>query len=154
MAANVSNRSAEEIERDDPLLVHAYGLVDNTGGAGRFRGGMAVRRELELLAPAARLNLRSHRNVTPPYGLHGGRPGSTSKTWLIRDGRRELLPAKVTVPLVRGDVIEHHTASGGGVGDPAARDRRVLIDDILDGKVSLEAARDVYGIDITEEELA
>lgn len=153
MAANVANRSAEEIERDDPLLVRAYGLVDDTGGAGRFRGGMAVRRELELLAPGARLNLRSHRNVTPPYGLHGGRPGSTSKTWLIRDGRRKLLPAKVTVGLVRGDVIEHHTASGGGVGDPAARDRQALIRDILDGKVSLEAARDVYGIDITEAEL-
>jgi N-methylhydantoinase B len=153
MAANVANRSAEEIERDDPLLVRAYGLVDDTGGAGRFRGGMAVRRELELLAPGARLNLRSHRNVTPPYGLHGGRPGSTSKTWLIRDGRRKLLPAKVTVGLVRGDVIEHHTASGGGVGDPAARDRQALIRDILDGKVSLEAARGVYGIDITEAEL-
>ena len=154
MAANVANRSAEEIERDDPLLVRAYGFVDDTGGPGRYRGGLAVRRELELLAPEARLNLRSHRNVTPPYGLQGGRPGATSKTWLVRDGERDLLPAKVTVPLVRGDVIEHHTASGGGVGDPAARDRQALLEDVRDGKVSAQSARDDYGVEFTDSELS
>lgn len=154
MAANVANRAAEEIERDDPLLVRAYGFVDDTGGAGRYRGGLAVRRELELLAPEARLNLRSHRNVTPPYGLYDGLPGTTSKTWRIRDGERELLPAKVTVPLVQGDVIEHHTASGGGVGDPSARDRQALIEDVRDGKVSRDSARDRYGIELTDDELA
>lgn len=154
MAANVANRAAEEIERDDPLLVHAYGFVDDTGGPGRYRGGMAVRRQLELLAPEARLNLRSHRNLTPPYGLHGGLPGTTSKTWRIRDGERELLPAKVTVPLVQGDVIEHHTASGGGVGEPSSRDRQALIEDVRDGKVSPETARKVYGIALTDAELA
>jgi len=154
MAANVSNRAAEELERDDPLLVRAYGFVDDTGGAGRYRGGLAVRRELELLAPEARLNLRSHRNLTPPYGLWGGLPGSTSKTWLVRDGERELLPAKVTVGLVAGDVIEHHTASGGGVGDPATRDRHALIDDVRDGKVSRETAARVYGVELTDAELS
>jgi N-methylhydantoinase B len=154
MAANVANRAAEEIERDDPLLVRGYGFVDDTGGPGRYRGGLAVRRSLELVADEARLNLRSHRNLTPPYGLHGGLPGSTSKTWLIRDGERQLLPAKVTVSLEQGDVIEHHTASGGGVGAPSARDRQALIDDVRDGKVSAETARTVYGVDVDEGGLA
>ena len=153
MAANVANRAAEEIERNDPLLVRAYGFVDDTGGAGRYRGGLAVRRELELLAPEARLNLRSHRNITPPYGLQGGLPGTPSRTWLIRAGKRELLPAKVTVPLVQGDVIEHHTASGGGVGEPASREREALLDDLRDGKVSRDVARDLYGVDFGDAEL-
>jgi N-methylhydantoinase B len=61
----VANRAAEEIERDDPLLVLGYGLVDDTGGPGRYRGGLAVRRVLELVAGEAQLNLRSHRNATP-----------------------------------------------------------------------------------------
>ncbi|MFC4948879.1 hydantoinase B/oxoprolinase family protein [Pseudonocardia sp. GCM10023141] len=153
MAANVANRSAEEIERDDPMLVRSYGLVDDTGGAGRYRGGMAVGRALELLAPEARLSLRSHRNATPPYGLHGGHPGATSKTWLVRDGERQLLPAKVTLAVQAGDVIEHHTASGGGVGDPALRDRDELLRDVRDGKVSVATARDVYGVTFAEGEL-
>jgi N-methylhydantoinase B len=60
----------------------------------------------------------------------------------------------VTVSLARGDVIEHQTASGGGVGAPSARDRRALVDDVLDGKVSTETARTVYGVDVDESWLA
>ena len=145
MAANVSNRSAEEIERDDPLLVREYALVPDTGGAGRHRGGLAIRRSLEVLAPEATLNLRSHRNRTPPYGLHGGQPGSVSATWLVRDGETTLLPAKTTVQVRRGDVVVHHTAAGGGVGDPAERDPSLVEDDIRNGKVSERLAREQYG---------
>lgn len=145
MAANVSNRSAEEIERDDPLRVREYGFVPDTGGPGRQRGGLAVRRALEVLADEATLNLRSHRNQTPPYGLHGGRPGSTSATWLVRDGERTLLPAKTTVQVRRGDVVIHHTAAGGGVGDPRQRDPQLVQADVSNGKVSPEAAREWYG---------
>ncbi len=146
MAANVSNRSAEQIERDDPLRVRAYGFVSDSGGAGQFRGGLAVRRVLEVTADEAMLNLRTHRNVTPPYGLGGGRPGRVSRTWLIRDGQRSVLPAKVTVPVRRGDVIEHHTASGGGWGDPAGRSTVDILADLADGKISVTTAREVYGL--------
>jgi N-methylhydantoinase B len=145
MAANVSNRSAEEIERDDPLLVREYALVPDTGGAGRQRGGMAVRRSLEVLAPEATLSLRSHRNRTPPYGLHGGRPGSTSATWLVRDGEPTLLPAKTTVQVRRGDLVIHHTAAGGGVGEPAERDPQLVEHDVRNGKVSAAMAAEQYG---------
>jgi N-methylhydantoinase B len=145
MAANVSNRSAEEIERDDPLRVLEYGFVPDTGGAGRRRGGLAIRRALEVVADEATFNLRSHRNRTPPYGLHGGRPGSTSATWLVRDGERTLLPAKTTVQVRRGDVVIHHTAAGGGVGDPTERDPRLIERDVRNGKVSPEAALELYG---------
>ena len=146
MAANVSNRSAEQIERDDPLRVWAYGFVSDSGGVGRHRGGLAVRRVLEVTAEEAMLNLRTHRNVTPPYGLSGGHPGRVSRTWLIRDGERTLLPAKVTVLVRRGDVIEHHTASGGGWGEPALRSTVDVLADLADGKISVSTAREVYGL--------
>lgn len=146
MAANVANRSAEQIERDDPLRVRAYGFVSDSGGAGQHRGGLAVRRVLEVTAEEAMLNLRTHRNVTPPYGLGGGRPGCVSRTWLLRAGERTLLPAKVTIPVRRGDIIEHHTASGGGWGDPASRSTAQVLADLADEKISVTTARDVYAV--------
>jgi N-methylhydantoinase B len=124
MAANVANRPIETTERDDPVRIHAYGFVPDTGGSGRWRGGLALRRTVELLEEEAVLQLRTHRNPTPPYGLAGGSPGTPSQTYLIRDGVRTALPAKVTLPIRRGDVVEHTTAGGGGFGDPeSARPR-------------------------------
>ena len=136
MAANIANRPIEVAERDDPVRIHAYELVDGSGGNGRHRGGMAVRKVIELLAPEGVLNLRTHRNVTPPYGLGGGSPGSTSSTWLTRAGQRRQLPAKTTLEVRRGDLIEHTTASGGGFGPAADRDPAATELDIAEGKVT------------------
>lgn len=138
MAANISNRSIESAEREDPVRIHEYGLVRDTGGAGRYRGGLAVRRVVELLAPEAILQLRTHRNLTPPYGLQGGHAGHVSTTYLIRDGSRALLPAKTTADLRRGDIIEHVTASGGGLGPAEERDPSLLQVDLAEDKVSAE----------------
>lgn len=146
MAANISNRSIESAEREDPVRIHAYELVSGTGGAGRDRGGLALRRVVELLAPEAVLQLRSHRDLTPPYGLQGGSPGNVSRTYLIRDGERRLLSAKTTTAMVRGDVLEHTTASGGGVGPPTHRDLARIGDDIADEKVGPEQVLSQYGI--------
>ncbi len=151
MAANVSNRSIEVMEREEPVRVLAYGFVDDSGGPGRHRGGLAVRRTLEVLAPEAVLNLRTHRDRTPPYGLAGGHPGATSATYLVRAGERRRLPAKTTIAVLRGDVVEHTTASGGGFGDPRLRDRGAVAADVRSGKVSPASARQVYGL--SEEDL-
>lgn len=151
MAANVSNRPVELVERDDPVTVLAYGFVPDSGGPGTYRGGLAIRRVLRLDADEAVLNLRTHRTETPPYGLEGGLPGSTAATWLVRDGERSLLAAKTTEVLCGGDVIEHWTASGGGHGDPHDRDPDAVRTDVLDGKVAAESARDLYGVDVTDE---
>ncbi len=145
LAANVSNRPVEIVEREDPVRILSYGFVPDSGGPGEFRGGLAIRRAIQLLAPGATLNLRTHRNLTPPYGLHGGHPGSVSATLLRRDGRSEQLPAKVTTRIIAGDIIEHTTASGGGIGDPAERDREAVLLDIDEGKVTRAHARAAYG---------
>jgi N-methylhydantoinase B len=148
IAANLANRSIEVAEREDPVAVLEYGFVPDSEGAGQYRGGLAIRRAVQLLAPAATLAIRTHRRVTPPYGLAGGLPGSTSATYLIRDGKRTLLPAKAVVEMRRGDVVEHTTASGGGHGDPRKRDPALIDKDVADGKISPARAKAAYGRDV------
>lgn len=145
MAVNIANRSVEACELEDPVRVHAYGFVPDTGGPGTYRGGLAIRRVVELLADRAVLSLRSHRRTTPPYGLHGGEPGTTSATYLHRAGTSELLPAKVTVRVQKGDVVEHITASGGGVGPCSERDPKRIAADLDEEKITPAHAQEVYG---------
>lgn len=138
MAANVANRSIERAEREDPVRVLAYEFVPDTGGAGTWRGGLAIRRSLQLLEDEATLQVRTHRSETPPYGLHGGGPGACSVTHLIRDGVRQVLPGKATLRVVAGDIVEHVTAGGGGLGDPSERAQAAIDDDLAEGKITME----------------
>src|ERR1700674_3295330 len=77
-AANLSNQPIELIEAELPLRVVRYGLVQDSGGPGKFRGGLAYTREWRLLADEAVYTVRSDRRSHPPYGLGGGLPGSPS----------------------------------------------------------------------------
>ncbi len=151
MAANVANRSIEISERDDPIRIHAYGFVPDSAGDGRWRGGVALRRVLEFLEDEATLQIRTHRHTTPPYGLAGGSPGQPSQTYLIRDGRRELLPAKVVLPIRRGDRVEHVTAAGGGYGSPLDRDPASVAADVASGKITPARAAEVYRLQFEED---
>jgi N-methylhydantoinase B len=147
MAANVANRSIEVTERDDPVRIHAYEFVGDTGGAGRWRGGLSLRRVVELLEEEAVLQIRTHRNPTPPYGLAGGSPGATSQTFLIRGGERMALPAKATLQIRRGEMVEHITAGGGGIGAPAERDPCAVRRDVTEGRISAINASRAYGLE-------
>jgi N-methylhydantoinase B len=124
MAANVANRSIEIIEASDPVRILGYRFVPDSEGAGRWRGGLAIQREIELLAPSGTLQIRTHRRGSVPYGLAGGDDGTSSDAWILREGSRTRLPAKATVEMRMGDVIGHRIASGGGVGPPLDRPRR------------------------------
>lgn len=147
MAANVANRSIEITERDDPVRIHAYEFARDTGGAGRWRGGMGLRRAVELLEDEATLQIRTHRNPTPPYGLAGGEPGAVSSIVLVRDGEVTVLPAKATLRIRRGDIVEHVTAGGGGFGAARSRDPGDVRRDVREGRVSSEAAERMYGVE-------
>lgn len=150
MAANVANRSIERAEQEDPVRVLAYEFVPDTGGAGTWRGGLAIRRALEFLEVEATLQVRTHRSETPPFGLHGGLPGACSQTHLTHAGVREKLPGKATLRIERGDVVEHITAGGGGWGDPGQRPHGALEDDLAEGKVTQASAVQDYGVEPRE----
>jgi len=112
---NTLNTPVEAIERQFPVLVRRYALRHGSGGAGRRRGGDGLIREVEFLAPVT-VSLLSERRVYAPYGLAGGAPGTAGRNILLRDGVERLLPGKVTIDLLAGDVLRIETPGGGGFG--------------------------------------
>ncbi|MBI1736963.1 MAG: hydantoinase B/oxoprolinase family protein [Candidatus Rokubacteria bacterium] len=142
--ANTQNTSAELIEAMFPLRVEHYGFVPDTSGAGRHRGGIAIRRDVRFLGRRGVLQIRSDRSRLRPWGLAGGQAGAASENRLYRHGRAgrwQRLPSKIVVEIAAGDMWSHRTAGGGGWGDPATRDPRAIDSDVRDGKVSRRAAR-------------
>ena len=147
-AANLSNQPTELIEAELPLQVVRYGLVPDTGGAGKRRGGLAFVREFKLLSGEASYTVRADRRDHPPYGLHGGRPGGPSRNVIGRDGVEKELPTMPMEALAMkaGDVFRHVSAGGGGFGSPLERDPEMVLADVVDEKVSHAVARDAYGV--------
>lgn len=146
IATNISNQPIELLEAENPVRVLRYGFVPNTGGAGRHRGGLALERHLQFTGDEAVLQVRTHRREVPPYGLDGGSPGTTSRTWLGRDGNETLLDTKVTLSIGHDDRIRHITAGGGGFGDPLARDPTLVLADVRSEKLTRDYAAQVYGV--------
>lgn len=148
IGANQSNVPIELIEANYPIRIERYGLTMDTGGAGKYRGGLAIHREYRFLDSKGVLNIRSDKRDHPPYGLFGGEPGSPSMNKLTSDGRSRTLPVLLSnpVPLKKDDIYLHTLAGGGGRGNPFERDPELVLEDVLDEKVSIEAARKTYGV--------
>ncbi len=136
-ASLAANIPVEVAESEFPIVIERYGLVPDSGGAGKHRGGLAVERVWRCLTPDTSLIVRSDRAAHPPYGLQGGEPGALSSNLLIHaDGTEETLPSMFSTTIQPGDVYVHRTAGGGGWGDPAERDPQKHADDLADGKVT------------------
>lgn len=144
-ASLAANIPIEVAESEFPIVVERYGLVPDSGGAGKHRGGLSIERVWRCLTPNTSLIVRSDRAVHPPYGLQGGLPGNVSSNVLQRpDGTEEVLPSMFSTTIQAGDVYVHRTAGGGGWGKPSDRDPQRIADDVADGKVTLEAAEELY----------
>jgi N-methylhydantoinase B len=143
---NMSNLPVETLEARYPVMMEGYGFRQDSGGAGRFRGGLGLVRSYRLLAEEAILQLRADRTSHAPYGLFGGRPGALSTNALVVDGESRGLPGKVTLDVKRGAIVRHEQAGGGGYGDPLDRDPRAVARDVADGKVSPPCAAQDYGV--------
>jgi N-methylhydantoinase B/oxoprolinase/acetone carboxylase alpha subunit len=143
---NNANIPMEMIESDMPLTLLGYGLLTDSGGAGRHRGGLGLWREWRVDCPAAQLSTNLDRFKFPPFGLAGGLSASLSTLTLTRDGKRQALPSKVTNLMLRkGDIVRLETSGGGGFGRPQTRSRELVERDMLRGYVSTGAARALYG---------
>lgn len=115
---NTQNTPIESLHNHYPFRVTAYTLRRDSGGAGRFRGGDGIRRELEFHTDAT-LSLMGERRRNRPWGLAGGEPGAVGEDWLVRaSGGRERLSAKTTVEVAPGDRLVVLTPGGGGWGPP------------------------------------
>jgi len=132
---NTLNTPVESLELAYPLRVERYELIAGTGGRGRFRGGLGIRRDLTMLDHAATVSLLTDRRQSHPYGLDGGEPGSCGQNVLIRHGEEFPLPAKGTFSLAAGETVSLRTPGGGGYGDPAERDPSRVERDRREGRL-------------------
>src|SRR5215470_826576 len=143
---NNANIPMEMIESDMPLTFLGYGLLTDSGGPGRQRGGLGLWREWRIDSATAQLSTNLDRFKFRPFGLAGGEAAVASALYLTRDGRREALPSKVTnLRLRKGDVVRLETSGGGGFGEPRLRRGGEVERDVRLGYVSPQAAVSSYG---------
>jgi len=140
----------EVCESRYPLLVEQF-TFNNAGpaGAGQYRGGLGLVRDYRVLSESARLTTTFGRHRFPPWGAAGGQPGSANGVAVIPQGEREpvLWKGKLArYPLRRGDVARMVTGVGGGYGHPGEREPGAVQQDVRNGLLSVEQARDVYGV--------
>lgn len=142
---------AESTETTFPLRVERTELVADSGGAGRNRGGLGLRRHFRVLSETASLTSNTEPSVYPTSGLFSGSSGgSTYQATVIRDNER-LVPGPVNgktvgFPLKRDDLIELVTSTGAGYGDPLEREPALVLRDIINGYVTEAHAKAAYGV--------
>lgn len=142
---NTRNAPVEVIEASYPITVERYGLVMDSEGAGRFRGGLGMERTITVHTDAT-LTVCSDRHRTRPWGVAGGWPAANSRVAIVKPNGKEIeLPGKITCDIHAGDRFTTITPGGGGWGDPKTRDREAVARDVRERMISAERARTVYG---------
>jgi N-methylhydantoinase B len=145
---NITNTPIETIEADYPLRIKQYGLVQDSAGAGRFRGGSGTVRDHEVLRDAE-LQSACERFKFGTYGLGGGESGQTGAGLINPETDEEQsFFATERLWLSEGDVVRTYTPGGGGYGNPRERDPVAVQDDVENGVVSEEVARETYDLSL------
>jgi len=148
-AFNASNIPVEAQEARHPIVVERFELMRDSGGAGRFRGGCGIRRDLRFLADDGKLTNLSDRQRVPPWGLFGGHPGALGRTVLNPGPDQVTVHGKESRDFAYDDVVSFQQSGAGGYGNPFERDPARVLEDVLDDYVSMESARNDYGVIIT-----
>ena len=147
------NYPIEFLELGYPVRLRRYGIVCDSGGAGRHRGGCGIVREYEVLADRAVLGVRIDSVANPPWGADGGMGGGSGRA-IVNPGtaaERLLPPLSDGHVLTRGDVLRIETGGGGGHGPPFLRPPEAVLEDVLGGFVSEQAAAALYGVVIADD---
>ena len=148
---SVENIPVESQETRNPILVDRYELIPDSGGAGRHRGGLGVRKDIRVLADDVVLSNLTDRHRFAPYGLDGGHAGALGAIVLNPGTPRERrLHSKELVRLERGDVVSFRCAGSGGVGLPSERPRERVLVDVREELVSRASAREDYGVEVED----
>lgn len=134
---NTENAPIEEVELHYPLRIEKYELIADSGGQGRFRGGLGIRRDFVFPYAPCSWTVLSDGRIFPPWGLLGGQSGRPQHFIYDPEGpdRREL-PSKCTIEIPKGGRVRVETSGGGGFGDPHKRAPERIADDLADGKTT------------------
>jgi N-methylhydantoinase B len=143
--ARFKNTPTEMIEHEYPVRVHAYALVPDSGGAGKYRGALGVMRDVEVLVDGAVFSRYGDRQKHPVQGAEGGGTGTAGYFTLNPGSDDKRLRSKGVDKLKKGDMVRIVTPGGGGFGDPKQRPPAALADDLAGGKITEPAARRLYG---------
>jgi len=146
------NYPVEFLENGYPVRLRRYGILTDSCGAGRWRGGCGIVREYDILAEEGVLAVRIDSVKHPPWGMAGGMAGGSGRV-LVNPGtnhERLLQPLSDGNVLRLGDVLRIETGGGGGHGHPFDRPAEMVLEDVLGGFVSADAARHLYGVAMSD----
>lgn len=141
---NTENAPIEEVELNYPIRITRYELIEDSAGAGTWRGGLGVRRDFQFPYAECSFTVMSDGRKFAPWGLAGGGEARPAHFVLDPDGEARELPSKITIDVPQGGVVSVQTPGGGGFGDPAKRDAAKIARDVRDGKLSEAAAARLY----------
>ncbi len=147
---NLSNTPVESLEANHPVRIEAYELIADSCGAGKWRGGLGIRRSYRVLADDAFLQLRADRMKFLPYGLDGGSSAAPARNLMERDGSVTSLPSKTSGNMRQGNLVVHEQPGGGGFGNPFERDPQRVAYDVWNGKISAAYARQHHGVEVDQ----
>ncbi|MDA4128871.1 MAG: hydantoinase B/oxoprolinase family protein [Thaumarchaeota archaeon] len=148
---DVTNPPSEFLEKKYQVMVERYELVQDSGGPGKWRGGLGVIRDYRILAPNANLFVVYERHKNRPWGIRGGSSGGMNDAYVNFGTPSQVECPKVTaLPLKQGDVVRLMTGGGGGFGNPKERNAEMVKWDVLNGYVSRESAEMDYGVKMDE----
>ena len=147
------NFPMEFVEHEFPVQILSYAIHPDSGGPGKFRGGTGVVRDVRVLAPQVTLGTRMNNVKSPSWGVTGGKTGTHGRILVHPETpeEREIPPFGDNIELHQGDVLRIMTSDDGGWGNPAERDPLFVLQDVKDGCVSVENAREDYGVVIEPE---
>jgi N-methylhydantoinase B len=145
---NTSNLPVESIEMEYPLLVESYGFVPDSGGAGKYRGGLGLRRVVRPVGHTMTFSGQGERFVNRPWGIFGGGSGGTGKFVKLTGGVEVPLPTKpANLEVKPSEAIVVETPGAGGYGKPSERDATAVENDFVSGKFSREFVKKNYGVE-------
>ena len=143
--SNTMNTPVEVIEMSFPVRVESYELLPDSGGAGRWRGGLGARRTWRILERDSRATVCCERTKSAPFGIEGGAAGAPARISVVDpDGAERVLNSKGAFDAPAGALVVFDVPGSGGYGPPVERDPARLGQDLADGYVTPEGARRDY----------
>jgi len=148
------NLPVEVLETKAPVMIDRVELIQDSGGAGEFRGGLGMRRDYRFLAETDALSIVK-KTKTNPWGLEGGQDAAPNHVVAYLNSHKERRTGAERFKLEPTDIISNRSGGGGGYGDPLKRNPDRVLMDVVNEYISLESAKNVYGvvIDLAEKKV-